>query len=88
MPKGEGGYPPIPPLKTVFPVEPLIEVIIPNFSAKKKITVSKWRPFENFRFESLSNNPKFEEPLSQKSFFNKNNKNNKITKSGLMGKTL
>ncbi len=37
----------------------------------KCYTVSKWRPFENFCFASLRNTPKFEEPLSQKSFWTK-----------------
>ncbi len=77
----KGGYLPTPPLKTIFPVEFLHTnctidrghktLLICEEKKIKYFTVSKWRPFENFRFTSLRNTPKFEEPLSQTSFLTK-----------------
>ncbi len=54
----------LPPLKTIFPVEFMhTNCTIYHF---KMAAI-----FENFRFVSLRNTPKFEEPLSQKSFLTK-----------------
>ena len=71
---GVGTY----PLKTIFPVEFMHknctidrghQTLLICKEKNYSFTVSKWRPFENFRFTSLRNTPKFEEPLSQKSFW-------------------